>query len=121
MDAGAFYRQPSHSVSPDFSNPFVNPPQQYRSSHHIPDHSGYLPHAPVASDVGMSQKLDCVLALIEEQRKETASIKTELASLRAEVDGYRSAASSISSSPVTPPATKLPLELSVSCVEMGCS
>lgn len=109
MDGGAFYRNYSQSGLP---GSFVS---QRGQTHSIPDHIGYDPPIAVAANVGINQKLDRVLTLIEEQKRETSALKSELANLRAEVDGYRSATSSISiySSP-TPAVTKLPLELSVS-------
>ena len=108
MDGGAFYRSYSQSGYP---GSFVS---QHGQMHSIPDHTGYNPPVTVAANVGINQKLDRVLILVEEQRRETSALKSELANLRAEVDGYRSATSSISSSSPTPPVTKLPLELSVS-------
>ena len=108
MDGGAFYRNYSQSGLP---GSFVS---QRGQTHSIPDHIGYDPPVAVAANVGINQKLDRVLTLIEEQKRETSALKSELANLRAEVDGYRSATSSISISSPTPAVTKLPLELSVS-------
>lgn len=62
-------------------------------THSIPDHIGYDPPVAVGANVGIYQKLDRVLTLIEEQKRETSALKSGLANLRAEVDGYRSATS----------------------------
>ena len=89
--------------------------QQRGQPHSIPDHTGYDPPVPVAANVGINQKLDRLLTLIEKQKRETAAIKSEMANLK-EVDSYRSAVSSTATiyNPPTPSVTKLPLELLVS-------
>lgn len=116
MDGGTFYTSQGHYGLPGLPSSFVSPLQQRGQPLSIPDHTGYDPPVPVAANVGINQKLDRLLTLIEEQKRETVAIKSEMADLKAEVDSYRSAVSSTATihSPPTPSVTKLPLELSVS-------
>ena len=83
MDGGAFYRNYSQSGLP---GSFVS---QRGQTHSIPNHIGYDPLVAVAANVGINQKFDRILTLIEEQKRKHRH-------WRAEVDGYRSATSSIS-------------------------
>ena len=55
------------------------------------------------------------MGLIEDQRRETVELKSEVAALKADMDGYRSSASSVSCSRSVTVATKLSLQLSMSC------
>ena len=73
----------------------------------------YAPNVAMATDATLGQKLDCVLILLENQRKEIDCIKDHTAVPKSDVEvlKQRSSESSASSSP--PSGNKLPTELSV--------
>ncbi len=61
----------------------------------------------------IDQKLDHVVAMLKAQRQKTAEIRTEIASVKAEVEDVKKREMSLSSKP-TPKSMNLPTDLSVS-------
>ena len=117
MDGGAFYGRTNisdnSSVGP--SRHFTSPP----SASWLPHMDGgmsYAPNAATAADAAFGQKLDRVLILLENQRKEIDCIKEDTAVLKSDVEvlKQRISESSASSGDSPPSGKKLPTELSVS-------
>lgn len=113
MNTGGFYGH--------YGQPLVSTTPPLASSQHsrIPDFvSPSVPRQNPGSTMELSQKVDQILYMMEQQRKETAELKVEVAGIKKEVDNFKTEISSIaSSSTVSSPswcAPKIPTKLSVS-------
>ena len=81
----------------------------------IPDQSMGNEWPQSLGNIGIGQKLDRLLKLMEDQKKETSVMKSDISILKDEVKEVRSAnAATVESLKRTPKSTKLPTELSVS-------
>ena len=114
MDGGAFYGRRSDNASS------VVPPHHFAIG--SSPSTSWLPPAAVdggmsyPADAAFSQKLDRVLILLENQRKEIDGIKEDTSVLKYDMEALkqqRSFESSSSSADSPPSKKKLPTELSV--------
>lgn len=85
----------------------------------IPDQSALMNDQPWLLDsgiVGVNQKLDKLMKLMEEQKDETAVMKSDISSLKSEVQEVRTIAKAATAESLksTPSSKKLPTELCVS-------
>ena len=102
MDGGSFYGVSQQSSSRARGRDSVALP---RDSHGHDASPG-----PVVRDVGISQKLDWLISLMEEQRSEATKMKADMAELQDDILTFH--AKETKQTQAT--AVKLPLELSVS-------
>lgn len=122
MDSGCFYSRGDSLLRPRGIGMGFQPipRQMYAPDDAAPFNSEYSE----AHDVGFQQKMDHIVDLVRQQAQETAIIKEELRSLRAELqdtntrlsESISSTPSSISgsSSSSSTPKSKIPTQLSVS-------
>ena len=85
----------------------------------IPDQSAALgnewPRSLDSGNIGIGQKLDRLLKLMEDQKKEISVMKSDISILKDEVKEVRTIANAATAeSKLTPKSKKLPTELSVS-------
>ena len=125
MDGGSFYSRSSSLSRPQAVGLGYPPVQPYSSDGALFHSSGSVDSC--FSEVGLGQKIDQMVHLIREQAKETALIKEELCSLRADMkelqDTNKVLSESVSSSSSsTPPEVqrKIPTELSVRQALLVC-
>lgn len=84
MDGGSFYSHSSGHYQPLFSSLQMMQQGIHRaqqSGWSVPDHGGYDSPGGSLSFIGINQKLNRVLELFEEQRRESIATKGELATL----------------------------------------
>lgn len=105
MDGGGYYNRGNPGVQfGGTSNYYNGIPDQLGTSHGVPSQAlGY---------VGINQKLDRLIGLVENQQKETESIKSNVEKFREELDELKSSVS-VASTQSTPISKRVPSKLSV--------